>query len=153
MERKRISIIGIIIVLLVVICIGGVIVIGQGEKIGLSTLQDSDQNDEMDISILQADIGTLPDSISRESVKMINAPWKQQYCYIGIKEDGTERVVLELSLISSDNEEEYRDESAFYESASDEAIYEWTQDGVACRVFGTFTEEELKNIAESVKVY
>lgn len=27
------------------------------------------------------------------------------------------------------------------------------QDGVACRLFGTFTEEELENIAESVKVY
>ncbi len=153
MDRKRISIIGITIVLLGVICIGGVIVTGQDGEIGLSTLQGSSQNDEMDISILQADIGTLPDSISRESVHMINAPWKQQYCYTGTQEEETERVVLELSLISSDSSEEYRDESAFYEPASDEVICEWTQDGVACRLFGTFTEEELKNIAESVKVY
>lgn len=32
-------------------------------------------------------------------------------------------------------------------------VYEWIQDGVLCRLFGTFTEEELENIAESVKVY
>ncbi len=152
MDRKKIIIIGIIIVLLGAIGVGLVFVAGQGGDVGLSTLQGSGKN-EIDISTLQADIGTLPDSISRESMKMINAPWKQQYCYGSIVDDGTERVILELSLISDDSTDEYRDESAFYEPTSDEVIYEWTQDGVACRLFGTFTEEQLENIAESVKVY
>lgn len=107
-----------------------------------------EQEKDVDCTTLQMDFVDFPTEVSRQSLEVIQAPWKQQNCYRN--EDGTKRLILEVSLISSDDT--VRDESGFYEPESDEAIYEWTQSGMACKLFGTFTEEELESMAESVTV-
>lgn len=138
MKKKWVVGVGVIVILLAIIVFGAIL---QGRENGNST-------EDMDCTTLQMDFVDFPTEVSRQSLEVIQAPWKQQNCYRS--EDGTKRLVLEVSLISSDDA--VRDESGFYEPESDEAIYEWTQSGMACKLFGTFTEEELESMAESVKV-
>ncbi len=140
MKKKWVVGIGVIVILLAII-VGGVMLQG-GEK--------EDNAEGVDCTTLQMDFVDFPTEVSRQSLTIVQAPWKQQNYYKS--EDGAKRLILEVALLPNEDATIVRDESGFYEPESDEAIYEWTQSGMACKLFGTFTEEELESIAESVRV-
>ena len=115
------------------------------------TLQNQDFKKETSITNLQADLGWMPDSLSRDSIRIICATSIQQYRYQSI--DGKERIVFEIAVENANKKKEDKKASeAFYEPQISENSYEWSEDKLDYRLFGTFSSTELEKIAESVKV-
>lgn len=138
MRRKFIYYMGLLILILVAIS-------ACNSKPGEDYVEDTGTSE------LQADISELPDTLSRDSIRIINLSGRQQYRYQSI--DGKERLVLEIRTQTSDIEDVNEvDTSVLYKPEIEEVVFEWTQDNMQCMVFGTFSEAELQEIAESVQV-
>jgi hypothetical protein len=124
-------------------------------------------------------INEIPSCFNSDTMKMVNISGRQQYCYIS--DDGSERIVLEIQLQNNDemdiSEKEsvkigklsgisyiYDGEPIEYTALnsqmvsgilhmeSGECVIEWTQAGAFCRLYGTFSRDEMLEIAASVEV-
>lgn len=138
MRRKTIYYMGLLIFILVFLT-------------NCNSKSSEDHEENADITKLQADIAKLPNILSRDSIKIIIMSGQQQYRYQSIV--GEERLILEIRTQTSDTETVTEaDTSVLYKPEVGESIFEWTQDNLECRLFGTFSEAELQEISESVQV-
>lgn len=98
-----------------------------------------------------AAIKELPESINKNSLSVISLPDLQQYHYQSI--DQEKRIVLEVRMQAplSDGISN-KDTLVLHEPMEGESVYEWEQNNMKFRIFGTYSIKELKNSAKSIRV-
>lgn len=121
----------------------------------------------------------MPDDIDQTNVRMLNMPNRQQYSYKS--SDGTQRIVIDIRTedfdeIAVENRQRisigsntgvsyvYNGETITYGGIAEaqasglikiavgETVLEWSQAKAFCRVYGTYSIEELMLIAEALEV-
>lgn len=141
MRKKCIVLLGGVLMLVAVVSIS----VMNGEKVNSKDVNVSSQ------TALCANIMELPGTLSEEDVQVITLPEHQQYSYR--KNDGTERLTLDVMTEEHDcSTQIIVGDNFICEPEKDDSVWEWMQNGMKCRLFGTFTEEELKQTSKNVWV-
>lgn len=109
-------------------------------------------NPDNDTTEILATITELPEVISKNSLSVISLPGWQQCHYQSV--DQKKRIVLEIRLQTSSPEDlSDKDAFALHKPTQEESVYEWEQSHMKCRLFGSFSENTLKKISNSVQVH